>query len=316
MGFKADTSFLRFLSMGAAGARQVMSQMTAAGFQPIELERYCTSNKIWTTKVKRLRLPDILCVRTGTRIEVRAKSDLKIRMSDAPSNPDRRWNTGMRDEDLAAFITCFDDNGTPAPAAEAVFFAFSDLQKTEKQSTLGLPKSASEGAERDRTWPSIVPQRNGVVEFVDRTAIRTLMDADEERPARPQTFPLRGRVPYVVAGERFIAEVSMIAGAPLRRMALTSYLKNKYDPLSEVGANNAVDRYAAVKSLPFLPDKKKQAIAAIEKRLDAEKEDRVLLEAAGAGTALELAKAWERLEGFVWRQERADLRMEAVFILN
>ena len=70
--------------MGAAGARQVMSQMTAAGFQPIELERYCTSNKIWTTKVKRLRLPDILCVRTGTRIEVRAKSDLKIRMSDAP----------------------------------------------------------------------------------------------------------------------------------------------------------------------------------------------------------------------------------------
>ena len=39
----------------------------------------------------------------------------------------------MRDEDLAAFITCFDDNGTPAPAAEAVFFAFSDLQKTLKR---------------------------------------------------------------------------------------------------------------------------------------------------------------------------------------
>ena len=301
MGFKADTSFLRFLSMGAAGARQVMSQMTAAGFQPIELERYCTSNKIWTTKVKRLRLPDILCVRTGTRIEVRAKSDLKIRMSDAPSNPDRRWNTGMRDEDLAAFITCFDDNGTPAPAAEAVFFAFSDLQKTEKQSTLGLPKSASEGAERDRTWPSIVPQRNGVVEFVDRTAIRTLMDADEERPARPQTFPLRGRVPYVVAGERFIAEVSMIAGAPLRRMALTSYLKNKYDPLSEVGANNAVDRYAAVKSLPFLPDKKKQAIAAIEKRLDAEKEDRVF------SKRQELARHWNwPRPGSVWKVSSGD----------
>src|SRR5215467_12748880 len=100
MGFKADTSFLKFLTMGAAGARQVMEQMRAGGFEPIELERYCTSNKIWTTKVKRLRLPDIQCVRTGLRVEVRAKSDLQIRMSDAPANPDRRWDVGMRDEDL------------------------------------------------------------------------------------------------------------------------------------------------------------------------------------------------------------------------
>ena len=32
MGFKADTSFLRFLSMGAAGARQTIGQLRAAGF--------------------------------------------------------------------------------------------------------------------------------------------------------------------------------------------------------------------------------------------------------------------------------------------
>jgi hypothetical protein len=316
MGFKADTSFLRFLSMGAAGARQVMTQMKAAGFEPIELERYCTSNKIWTTKVKRLRLPDLLCVRTGTRVEVRAKSDLKIRMSDAPSNPDRRWNSGMRDEDLAAFITCFDDSGTPRPAAEGVFFTFGDLRKTETTSQLGPPKSASEGAERDRTWSSVVPQRDGVVEFVDKTVIRVMMDADSERPARPQTFQLRGRAPYVRVGDKFTAEASIIAGMPPQRMTLKAYLQGKYDPLSEVGAKDAVDRYAAVKSLPFLPERKKQAVAAIEQRLDAEKEDRVLLEAAGAGTALESAKAWKRLESFVWNQDRADLRMEAVFILT
>jgi len=46
MGFKTDTSFLRFLSMGAIGVRQTMSQLRAAGFEPIELERYCASNKI------------------------------------------------------------------------------------------------------------------------------------------------------------------------------------------------------------------------------------------------------------------------------
>ena len=94
MGFKDDTSFLRFLSMGAAGARQAIIYLRSKGFEPIELERYCTSNKIWATKVKRLRLPDLLCVRTGMRVEVRAKSDLRIRMSDAPTRPDRRWDGG------------------------------------------------------------------------------------------------------------------------------------------------------------------------------------------------------------------------------
>lgn len=316
MGFKADTSFLRFLSMGAAGARQVMSQMQAVGFRPIELERYCTSNKIWTTKVKRLRLPDILCVLTGTRVEVRAKSDLKIRMSDAPANPDRRWNSGMRDRDLSAFIACFDENGTPRPADKAVFFTFGDLRKSEATSQLGPPKSASEGAERDRTWPSIVPQRNGVVEQVDRTVIRTIMDADSERATRPQSFQLRGRTPYVAAGNRFIAEASIIAGTPPRLASLDACLNDRYHPLDDLESANAVDRYAAVKSLPYVSVLKKKAANAIERLLEVERDDRVLLEAAGAGTALESGEAWRRLEGFVWNQERADLRMEAVFILT
>jgi hypothetical protein len=96
MGFKTDTSFLRFLTMGALGVQQTMKQLAGMGFEPIELERYCASNKIWMTKVKRLRLPDVLCVRTGLRVEIRAKSDLKIRMSDAPANPTRSAH-GMQD---------------------------------------------------------------------------------------------------------------------------------------------------------------------------------------------------------------------------
>jgi hypothetical protein len=316
MGFKADTSFLRFLTMGALGARQVMTQLKANGFEPIELERYCTSNKIWSTKVKRLRLPDLLCVRTGLRVEVRAKTDLKIRMSDAPANPDRRWNSGMRDRDLAAFITCFDDNGMPRPATEAVFFTFGGLRRVEASSQLGPPKSASEGAERDRTWPAIVPQRNGVVERVDSSSIRVLMDADNERASRPQTFQLRERIPYVAVGDRFVAGESMIAGSPRNRASLDPYLKEKYDPLAEIGSKNAVDRYAAVKSLPFLPGIKAKAVEAVELLLNSEKEDRTLLEAAGAGTALGSAKAWDTLEAFIWSTDRADLRMEAVFILT
>ena len=115
MGFKADTSFLRFLSMGAVSVHRAMKQLSARGFQPIELERYCGSNKIWATKIKRMRLPDLLCVKTGMRIEVRAKTDLKIRMSDAPTNPDRAWDAGLRDDDVVAFIACFDTDYGPQP---------------------------------------------------------------------------------------------------------------------------------------------------------------------------------------------------------
>ena len=102
MGLKVDSSFLKFLTMGALGTRRVHELMTHAGLQPIELERYSRSNKIWSTKMKRLRLPELLCVRTGLRVEVRAKSKCAIKMSDAENNPDRRWNTGLADRDMIA----------------------------------------------------------------------------------------------------------------------------------------------------------------------------------------------------------------------
>ena len=108
--------------MGAVGVHRTMDRFRDRGFEPIELERYCGSNKIWTTKVKRLRLPDLLCVKTGMRAEVRAKTDLKIRMSDAPANLDRVWDAGLRDDDIVAVITCFDRDDGPEPADDAVYF--------------------------------------------------------------------------------------------------------------------------------------------------------------------------------------------------
>ncbi|MCY4369962.1 MAG: HEAT repeat domain-containing protein, partial [bacterium] len=64
----------RFVSMGAVGAAAVARHLgTQHGHRMIELERYAMANKVWQTKVKRLRLPDLLCVRCGRRVEARAK---------------------------------------------------------------------------------------------------------------------------------------------------------------------------------------------------------------------------------------------------
>jgi hypothetical protein len=329
MGFKDDTSFLRFLSMGAAGARQAIIYLRSKGFEPIELERYCTSNKIWATKVKRLRLPDLLCVRTGMRVEVRAKSDLRIRMSDAPTRPDRRWDGGLRDDDLVALIACSEDNGTPVPAAKPVFFAIGDLRASVGTSKLGQAKSAAEGAERDRIWPSIVPSRSGVVQEVDAVRLRVLMDAESGRQPRSQSYPLQKlkdaiglnenpserKTAYIGVGERFIGGASMLAGTPRQQARLKPYLQNAYDPLAELASPSDMDRYAAAKSLPYRSDVQGR-LAAIEQHLDVETEARVLLETAGAGTALGSQKSSDRLEGILWNHDRADLQMEVVLILT
>jgi hypothetical protein len=315
MGLKTDTSFLRFLSMGALGVRQTMNQLTGMGFRPIELERYCASNKIWMTKVKRLRLPDLLCVRTGLRLEVRAKSDLKIRMSDAPANPDRTWDAGLRDNDVAAFIAIAEEGTSQCPAEEAVFFSVRSLRASAAQSKLGPPKSASEGAERDRTWPAIIPSSDGTVESV--TVEKLVVEMQPDRgTARRQTYTLNGKNTYVRPGDRFKGEESILAGAPEQMAEISTFLTQAYDPLAGLHEANAVDRYAAAKSLPYREDLHAAAVPALEALLGTETEDRVALEAAGAAATLGSAMGQDYIGRVLWGDGRKDLRMEAVLILT
>jgi HEAT repeat protein len=316
MGFKADTSFLRFLSMGAIGVQQTMKHLRAAGFSPIELERYCGSNKIWATKVKRLRLPDVLCVRTGLRLEVRAKSDLKIRMSDAPANPERTWDAGLRDDDVAAFIAILEDkDGNQQAADSPVYFTVRALRQSVDESRLGPPKSASEGAERDRTWPAVVPTCNGTVQTVTAEKLTVEMNTGPDARRR-QTYTLNGKNPYVRSGDRFMGEISILAGAPSSLADLGAFAQRAYDPLAALRADNPVDRYAAVKALPHREDLRARTVPALEELLAAEQEERVALEAAASAATFGSALGQERIGQVLRGDGRKDLRMEAVLILT
>ena len=317
MGFKADTSFLRFLSMGAVGVHRTMDRFRDRGFEPIELERYCGSNKIWTTKVKRLRLPDLLCVKTGMRAEVRAKTDLKIRMSDAPANPDRVWDAGLRDDDIVALIACFDTDDGPEPADDAVCFTVGALRASVDRSRLGPPKSASEGAERDRTWPATIPTRDGLVLEVTDERLIVQMNADAERPARRQTYTLRGKSVYVAPGDTFRAHTTILAGEPPALADLSTYLPRRYEPLADLQSGTDVDRYAAVKALRFRDEPRDKVVPALEDLIRRETDERVALEAAGSAAALSSEFGQKQITRFIWdNEERPELRMEAVFILT
>ena len=318
MGLKSDTSFLRFLSMGAVGVHRTIDQLRARSFEPIELERYCGSNKIWTTKVKRLRLPDLLCVKTGLRVEVRAKTDLKIRMSDARS----LIQTGLGMQDSAMTTSSpLSPVSIPQLARNPPLMLFISpsgaLRTSVGQSKLGPPKSASEGAERDRTWPATVPTREGTVLQVTGDRLIVQMNADSERSARRQTYTLRGKSVYVAPGDTFKAQTTILAGVPPALADLSAYLPHRYTPLDDLHADTDVDRYAAVKALRFRDDPRDQVISALEDLIRRETEERVALEAAGSAAALGSEFGQEQISRFIWdNDDRPELRMEAVFILT
>lgn len=312
MGFKVDSSFLRYLTMGARGTRQVIAELEGFGFRPIELERYCTSNKIWATKVKRLRLPDLLCVKTGLKVEVRAKSALTIKMSDAPANPDRVWDAGADDEDVVAFIACRNGPDGPYPVDHAAYFEIGSLRRSVRKTTLGPAKSASEGAERDRTWPSTVPKRSGTVVSVTRDKLVVQM----EEPARKQSYNVTGRNVYVAVGDQFEAGTTFLAGLPDRMADLSPHLTRRYDPVAGLRSRRPVDRYAAAKALRFRSDRQPAALPLLEKVLAGEREPRVALEIAGTAAALGLVPGESRIAEFLWNGDASDLSMEAILILT
>jgi hypothetical protein len=117
-------------------------------------------------------------------------------------------------------------------------------------------------------------------------------------------------------GDKFKGEVSILAGAPEGLADLSLHLKRAYDPIADLQSQDPVDRYAAVKSLPHREDLRDRARAALESVLNAEKEERVSLEAAGSSAALGSGLGQEHIGKVVWGEGRQDLRMEAVLILT
>ncbi|MEM7477063.1 MAG: hypothetical protein AAF483_18930 [Planctomycetota bacterium] len=238
-------------------------------------------------------------------------------MSDAPDNPDRAWDAGLRDNDLIAFIATFDGENGPVPADKAVFFTARALRDSVSMSKVGQPKSASEGAERDRNWPTTVPKRAGKVISVTAEKIVTQMLETDELSARKQTYTLRGKTPYVQPGDNFQGLSDIIAGAPSQIFNLDDYATLEYHPLDEVASENEIDRYAAAKSLRYREENIALATSTLEDLISNEQEDRVKLEAAGSAAFLGSALGEDTISQFIWDNDtRPDLRMEAVLVVT
>ncbi|MCZ7537469.1 MAG: HEAT repeat domain-containing protein [Acidimicrobiia bacterium] len=316
MGFKEDADFARFVSMGAVGTAAVARNLRDQhGHAPIELERYAMANKVWQTKVKRLRLPDLACVRCGRRVESRAKSKLGIILSHSDT-PGREWHAGgMRPDDWYAFLKA-DLSVFPAHAGSPTYFTTGALTASVGGAKRSAPKAASEGSEVTLTWPAWVPGRSGWFRGVDDEG-RIVCEWEDGRTTRYwqwRNWP-EPRYTYLDPGDSILGEESIVAGV----VAAASELGcpgELWDLASDLGAPDAVDRYAAIKAVGAT--NRVDLAPRLARTTEHPEEDwRVRVEAYGSLARLQ-PEAWtDQLQELAADPEgAAEQHMEAVFVLS
>jgi hypothetical protein len=230
MLFKPDASFFRKLALGAVGAAAVRSYLNGHGHDLVELERGSLDTRLWKdVKRKRVRIPDLICVRCGVRVESRAKARAELSMSHSPSVAERSWDFGMVDADLVAFPICVAtetvwsegglregrslwrerDSTTWAIDGRINVFTVSAFRRSTFKTKAA--KGATEGSETQIAWPARIADTAGVVTAIDRAQLAYRADgAAKERRVR-----LGGDVRASLrSGERFERNQVLASAVP------------------------------------------------------------------------------------------------------
>ncbi len=322
MGFKEDADFLRFLTMGAVGAVAVATNLRDQyGHRPIELERYAMSNKVWQTKVKRLRMPDLLCLHCGLRVESRAKSELRIILSHSDKEGREWFAGGMRDSDFYAFLHV-DVTADPPTAGAPFYCTLAAMRATEEMAKTSVRKAVSEGSEVWLEWPSFVPTGDGVLEYppdlmvMDHTGRSLVLRLDS---GRKQTYWQWRKWPkrflYVSDGTVVRGGETVIAGIvdPPQHLACPELA---WDAALDLHSADEIDRFVAVKAAGYLA--RQDLSGAIEQVVsDTQTDWRLQLEGMAALARMgDLDQTSRLLEVVTADESSDDARMEAVFILS
>lgn len=289
--YKTDESFLEKISIGAIGTKKVYQDLENRGHFPIELERSSTSFKIWKEiKIKRVRVPDILCINCGTRVESRAKTKLEMSMSHSLSNQERGWDFGLQDTDFVALVKCVKTGDRPIDwfAYDLIqYLPVSELRKAfnDGKVTSEKPKGATEGFEVRLTWPSAIANSDGVISNINDEKIQFKRVKDN----RIVTLKLIKKInetnvklsPTVKLDEQ-IGESQIIACiAPVFREIGCKKDHTDKDYIEMLNSPSLSDRYAAAKALPYFESK--DSIANLIEKMNDEREHiYVRLEAASS----------------------------------
>lgn len=301
--FKSDDSFLKKLAVGAAATNSTIIRLKDMGFNPIELERGSTGFKIWKKiKIKRVRVPDILCLNTGIRFESRGKTKPEISMSHSLSDPKRAWDAGMRDDDIVSIVVFEQKDDSPIDLKQISPVHFVSVKEMRKafaagQVSITRPKGVEEGSEIRVMWPCAAANRRSVVESVESGKI-SLIPISESRRQSIQLSRSEGRItllPQVASGETVDANQIVAAVVPVATSIQCPASVNEGYFVNKLSSVNLSERYAAAKALRYRGYT--TAKSALESRMNDPDEDiYVQLEAAAALAAFDDPKGWEFID--------------------
>ena len=305
VNFKSDDSFLRKLVVGAAGVNATMNTLKNLGFSPIELERGSTGFKIWKKiKIKRIRVPDILCLKTGLRFESRGKTKLEISMSHSLNDPKRAWDYGMRDDDFVSIVAFYQDEFVPIKIEQISPLHFITVKEMRhcflnNQVTITKPKGFEEGSEIRVIWNSALSNYDSkVFEITPEKIIFT----PTSNNGKKQTILLKrnkGKInllPQISKGDCIKQNQIVASVVPINLSLSCPPVVNESYFLEKLQSVNLSERYAAAKALRYKGFSTKGKKVLIDRMLDSEEDIYVLLEVAAALATSDNQDAWKFIE--------------------
>jgi hypothetical protein len=306
VGLKEDGKFARFITMGALGAARVADDLTDRGHRIVELERYAMANKIWLTKIKRLRMADLLCVSCGRRFEAKAKSKFEVKLSDS-TREGRGWSDGMRPDDVFAFLSVvLDGNNRPLSIGSPLYLTTASMNRVTPKH--GQRKSATDGSERDVYWPITIAKRPGVVSRVQAGKV-TIQTAGLKSSTlgRPTDRPVVRVGDHVDEGT--VLGSAVVPATNLDCRGTTWDLNDAIDSVDEVEVFAAVKAAGVLKAEDL--DEPVRAIAA-----DGERDMRLRVEALGSLARLGDPDAVGRLGDLDHGGGDVAMQLERILVLS
>ena len=318
--FKSDVSFLEKISMGAVGTHRVFEHLRAQGHNPLELERGSMSFKIWKNiKIKRIRVPDILCVACGRRVESRAKTTLEISMSHSLSDPERGWDYGLNDSDFVALVICrrVSDRPIDWQADELVqYISVHDLRSAQRNNLIVLvkPKGAEEGFETRISWPAAVAKSAGIVETVTNDRIQYRRQNDSRMITLSLSKQGLHLNPLVREGDVISEHQVLAAVIPVVKQFPCSRKTDQEDYIAQLLSPSLSERYTAAKALSTFESA--SVSKALIDRVNAGNEHiYVRLEAAAGLARHNEEQGWSFIERCL-TDDYLQNRLEAVIVLG
>lgn len=317
--YKTDDSFLEKLAIGAIGTQKVIDDLRNQGHYPVELERGSTGYKIWKTiKIKRVRVPDILCVNSGIRVESRAKTKLVISMSHSSADETRGWDYGLKDDDFTALVVCEKNGDEPVDwiADELIqYIEVTDLRKALNNDKVvqEKPKGAEEGFETRLTWPAAIASSDGVLTEIDNR-IKFKRDSDNRTISLALSKKDVVLTPCVKVGQN-IKRNQIIASVVSIHDVIPQKGINQQEYYNEMLKSTSIsDRYGAAKAFSFLSEKVNTS--PLNDRInDGAEHIYVKLEAAAALARKKDQRGYDFIKSIL-NSDYLEHRLEAVIILG